>query len=130
MNSSYNKFAPTTFACSPTNVNQVPSPPPLEWFWGELVKVRPNSFTSEGELAEVIGGKWLVHTGEPPCDVLSLWLRQANFPTQWDNSQPQSISLVEWKNNLNGWERKKDNKDGTRWRTLTRMRNDQLVKCK
>ena len=56
MNSSYNKFASTTFACSPTNVNQVPPHHP-EWFGGELVKVRANSFTSEGELAEVIGGK-------------------------------------------------------------------------
>ena len=61
MNSSYNKFASTTFAFSPTNLNKFPPPPPpphhLEWFGGELVKVRANSFTSEGELAEVIGGK-------------------------------------------------------------------------
>ena len=59
MNSSYNKFASTTFACSPTNVNQAPPPPPttLNDLGGELVKVRANSFTSEGELAEVIGGK-------------------------------------------------------------------------
>ena len=56
MNSSYNKFASTTFACSPTNVNQVP-PTTLNDLGGELVKVRANSFTSEGELAEVIGGK-------------------------------------------------------------------------
>ena len=36
------------------------SPPPptiLNDLGGELVKVRANSFTSEGELAEVIGGK-------------------------------------------------------------------------
>ena len=57
MNSSYNKFASTTFACSPTNVNQVPPPTTLNDLGGELVKVRANSFTSEGELAEVIGGK-------------------------------------------------------------------------
>ena len=58
MNSSYNKFASTTFACSPTNVNQVPPPPTtLNDLGGELVKVRATSFTSEGELAEVIGGK-------------------------------------------------------------------------
>lgn len=57
MNSSYNKFASTTVACSTTNVNQVPPPPPttLNDLGGELVKVR--AFTSEGELAEVIGGK-------------------------------------------------------------------------
>ena len=58
MNSSYNKFASTTVACSTTNVNQVPPPPTtLNDLGGELVKVRANSFTSEGELAEVIGGK-------------------------------------------------------------------------
>ena len=57
MNSSYNKFASTTFACSPTNVNQAPPPTTLNDLGGELVKVRANSFTSEGELAEVIGGK-------------------------------------------------------------------------
>ena len=36
-----------------------PPPPPttLNDLGGELVKVRANSFTSEGELAEVIGGK-------------------------------------------------------------------------
>ena len=43
----------------PNERKSSPPPPPttLNDLGGELVKVRANSFTSEGELAEVIGDK-------------------------------------------------------------------------